>query len=82
MGNTGCTLGAVPIWAFHGLLDDEVSPAGSIEPVHAAPELPVAASERCPAHDVSRCRPRFVGNVAAIGADNDIYAWMLGITHP
>ena len=28
-----CGLGAVPLWAFHGELDDVVNPQGSIEPM-------------------------------------------------
>jgi len=78
----GCALGAVPIWAFHGLMDDVVNPAGSIEPVtdlQSCPSSPArdARLTTYPDADHDSWTPTY-----AIGADNDIYTWMLGITHP
>jgi predicted esterase len=78
----GCELGDVPIWAFHGLADDVVSPAGSIEPIEG-----LQACTSPPPVDARLTTYSDVGhdswtNTYAVGAENDIYAWMLGISHP
>ena len=77
-GSAGCALGAVPIWAFHGMADDTVEPAGSIEPLtqlqHCTTPPPVEAlltTYEDADHD-SWTR------TYAVGAEHDIYTWMLG----
>ena len=75
----GCALGDVPIWAFHGLLDDVVNPAGSIEPIEGlqdcgAPDALLTTYDDADHDSWSR--------TYAAGADVDIYSWMLGFTNP
>ncbi len=41
-----CALGATPLWAFHGALDDVVDPQGSIEPMTALQACPGVAADR------------------------------------
>ena len=53
----GCALGDVPIWAFHGLLDDVVNPAGSIEPIE---ELQTMRRPAMPGSPLRRRRSRLV----------------------
>jgi predicted esterase len=78
----GCALGDVPIWAFHGLLDDVVNPAGSIVPIEGlqgctSPPAVDARLTTYPDADHDSWSPTY-----AIGARDDIYSWMLGYTHP
>lgn len=74
----GCALGNVPIWAFHGEADDEISPAGSIEPL--------AKLAACPSADKHRrtIYPAVGHNSWAqtydLSAGNDVYTWLLGFT--
>jgi hypothetical protein len=80
--SVGCALGAVPIWAFHGLMDDVVNPAGRIEPVtnlQGCPSLPARDARLTTYPDADHDSWT---RTYAIGPDNDIYSWMLGITHP
>jgi predicted esterase len=75
----GCALGDVPIWAFHGLADDTVNPAGSIEPIEAL-------QTNCSPVDARLTTYPDVGHDSwtmtyALGATDDIYTWMLGYTH-
>jgi predicted peptidase len=79
----GCALGAVPIWAFHGEADDVVNPAGSIEPITqlqgcTSPAPVDARLTTYPGvgHDGSWT------TAYAVGAEDDIWSWMLAITHP
>jgi predicted peptidase len=74
----GCQLGKVPIWAFHGEADDQVAPAGSIQPITdlKACTNPTALDVRLTTypgvkHD-SWTQTYDLSNPA-----NDIYAWML-----
>ena len=76
----GCGLGDVAIWGFHGLADDIVEPAGTIEPItqlHACPPGKDALLTTYPdaGHDSWTA-------TYAVGGDHDIYTWMLGITKP
>ena len=78
----GCSLGEVPLWAFHGEADDVVDPAGSIEPI-----TQLQACTSPPPVDARLTTYPDVGHDSwtityAVGAENDIYAWMLGISHP
>ncbi len=77
-----CSLGATPLWAFHGLLDDTVDPQGSIEPMNALADCHVVPPEQAkltlyPDRDHNSWDPAYGG------ADgNDIYSWMLGFSNP
>jgi predicted peptidase len=78
----GCSLGEVPLWAFHGETDDVVDPVGSIEPI-----TQLQACTSSPPVDARLTTYPDVGHDSwtstyAVGAENDIYAWMLGIRHP
>jgi len=79
-GAAGCDLGAVPLWAFHGLLDDVVDPVGSIEPIEGLQDTcsPVDARLTTYADADHDSWTR----TYAIGAADDIYTWMLGHTNP
>ena len=76
----GCALGTVPLWAFHGELDDTVDPAGSIEPM--------TNLAHCPGIDPARAKLTVYEGLFHDGWDqaysgslgDDIYSWMLGIT--
>jgi predicted esterase len=77
--SAGCALGDVPIWAFHGEADDVVNPLGSI--------VPITGLQACSPVDARLTTYPDVGHDSwtqtyAIGADDDIYSWMLGYTHP
>ena len=75
----GCALGDVPIWAFHGLLDTEVDPQGSIVPIEElqACGAPDAELTLYPDADHDSWTRTY-----AVGSDVDIYSWMLGFTNP
>ena len=74
----GCRLGSVPIWAFHGELDDVVNPQGSIATMHQ-----LAA---CPGVSADAARLTVYPGLYHDGWDqaysgslgDDIYSWMLG----
>jgi predicted esterase len=77
-----CRLGDVPLWAFHGDADDVVDPAGSIETMAR-----LQACTSPPAQDARLTVYPGVGHDSwtatyALGADDDIYAWMLSHTIP
>jgi hypothetical protein len=77
-----CALGATPLWAFHGALDEVVDPQGSIEPMRALQACPGVAADRArltvfPDGDHAGMRDPAYG-----GAAGDIYEWMLRFTSP
>ena len=77
---TGCSLGDVPIWAIHGDADDEISPAGSIEPLTKLADCPSAENHRLTIYPG-------VGHNSwtetyDLSAGNDVYTWLLGFTRP
>ena len=72
-------MGDVPIWAFHGLLDDVVNPAGSIEPIEALQTNCTPVDARLTTYDDADHDSWT--RTYAIGAADDIYTWMLGYTH-
>lgn len=77
-----CGLGAVPIWAFHGDLDDTVQPAGSTEPMAELTNCP-----QPPGHPVKITIYPDADHDSwtrtyDLSAGNDIYAWLLGYTQP
>jgi hypothetical protein len=78
----GCGLGSVPVWAFHGELDDVVDPQGSI-----ATMTNLAACSGVPADEA---RLTVYPDLFHDGWDqaysgslgDDIYTWMLGFSKP
>ncbi len=78
----GCGLGSVPIWAFHGELDDVVNPQGSI--------YPMTNLAACPGVPGNRARLTIYPGLFHDGWDqaysgslgDDIYTWMLAFTKP
>jgi hypothetical protein len=76
---SGCALGDVPIWAIHGEFDDEVEPAGSIEPITSLNGCPGVDPERAKLSiypvDHNAWDPAYSGS-----AGDDIYSWMLTYT--
>ncbi len=76
-----CALGATPLWAFHGALDDTVDPLGSIEPMTALAGCPGIPPDEArltvfPDRDHNSWDPAYGG------AGGDIYSWMLGFSNP
>jgi predicted esterase len=77
----GCSLGNVPIWAFHGLDDKTVVPEGSTETVASLK----ACTDPAPA-DVKLTTYPGVGHDSwtmtynLSNPENDIYAWMMSHT--
>ena len=76
----GCDLGAVPLWAFHGALDDVVNPAGSTVPVTGLRSqcgIPSADAGLTvyPDRDHDSWNITYAG-----GGGVDIWAWLLGHT--
>jgi len=76
----GCALGDTPLWAFHGLLDDVVNPAGSIEPIEGLNDTCTPVDARLTTYDDADHDSWT--RTYAIGAADDIYSWMLGYTNP
>jgi poly(3-hydroxybutyrate) depolymerase len=78
----GCGLATVPIWAFHGALDEEVDPNGSIVPVTSLRNECGAADEQA-GLTVYPDRDHDSWNITyALGAPVDIYTWLLDHTSP
>jgi len=76
----GCALGEVALWAFHGEQDDVVNPAGSVETMNHV--------KSCAAHKDARLttypdadHDSWTGTYT-VGAKEDIYGWLLGISRP
>lgn len=72
----GCELGAVPIWAFHGDADEDISAAGSIEPLTNLGNCPSAKEHKLTIYPG-------VGHDSwtrtyDLSAGNDVYSWLLG----
>jgi pimeloyl-ACP methyl ester carboxylesterase len=74
----GCALGEVPIWAFHGDADDEISPAGSIDPLTNLAECPSAEDHRLTIYP--GVGPNSWTETYDLSAGNDMYTWLLGFT--
>ncbi len=77
-----CALGATPLWAFTGLLEDTVDPQGSIEPMTALQACPGVPADHAkltayPDRDHNSWDPAYGG-----ANDDDIYDWMLGFSNP
>ena len=78
----GCTLGAVPLWAFHGGADPVVDPAGSIEPITQlqACSSPTARDARLAVNPDAYHDSAMWAHAYAVGTEHDIYTWMLAYT--
>ena len=76
----GCALGAVPIWAIHGELDDVVNPAGSIEPITSLQTCPGVAEEQVKLSIYPGVFHDSWDAAYSGSAGDDIYSWMLGYT--
>jgi dienelactone hydrolase len=77
-----CDIGATPVWAFHGALDDTVDPLGSIVPMTALADCPGVPPDEAkltvyPDRDHNSWDPAYGG-----ANGDDIYAWMLGFSNP
>jgi predicted peptidase len=78
----GCNLGSVPLWAFHGELDDVVSPDGSIEPMDnlaACPGVPANQARLTVYPGLTHDGWDFFFNESPAA---EIYTWMLGFSRP
>ncbi len=76
----GCQLASVPIWAFHGALDDVVNPDGSIVPVTGLRNQCGVADEEA-GLTVYPDRDHDSWNITyAQGSPVDIYSWLLDHT--
>jgi len=74
----GCALGDVPIWAFHGDADGEVSPEGSIEPLTKLDDCQSAKEHRLTVYPA--VNHDSWTRTYDLSAGNDVYAWLLGFT--
>ena len=81
-GAVGCGLASVPIWAFHGALDDLIDPQGSIVPITGLRnQCGVADAEA--GLTVYPDRDHDSWNITyAQGSPVDIYTWLLDHTSP
>jgi predicted peptidase len=80
----GCDVGRVAIWAFHGERDTQVDQQGSIGPIEALTECtdPAPVDARLtvfPGVGHAIWNPIYE---VALGAENDIYPWMLTYENP
>lgn len=80
-GSKQCELGKVAIWAFHGDADGTVGVNGTNVPMDG-----LAGCPSPPRKDAKKTIYPGVGHDSwdrtyDLSAGNDIYAWMLGITH-
>ena len=78
----GCDLGKVALWAFHGMADDTVNPKGSVKPLSNLQDCPTP-----PRHEALLTTYPDAGHDSwtdtyKVGADDDIYTWMLGTSNP
>lgn len=80
--SAGCALGDVPLWAFHGGLDDVVNPLGSTETMENV--------RACPGVNPDAARLTVYPDLMHDGWDqaysgsrgDDIYSWMLSYSRP
>ena len=78
----GCGLGSVPIWAFHGALDDVVNPDGSIVPItNLRTDCGVPADQAKLTVYPDLCHDGWDQAYSGSLGD-DIYTWMLGFSRP
>ena len=81
-GAAGCALASVPIWAFHGALDDLVDPQGAIVPITGLRNQCGVTDEEA-GLTVYPDRDHDSWNITyAQGSPVDIYTWLLDHTSP
>lgn len=81
-GAVGCALASVPLWAFHGALDDVMDPQGSIVPVTGLREQCGVTDEEA-GLTVYPDRDHDSWNITyGQGSPVDIYTWLLDHTAP
>ena len=76
--SAGCTMTRVPVWAFHGLVDDTVDPEGSITPVK---HLRACRGARAGAQKLTLYPDADHDSWTRtydLTAGHDIYSWFLG----
>lgn len=80
VNQAGCALGALPIWAFHGDMDNTVDESGSAVPINTL--------NACTPPPVDAKLTLYPGvghnswtQTYDLSAGHDVYAWMLGHTH-
>ena len=72
----------MPLWAFHGELDEVVNPQGSIVPMTNLQACPGVTADWArltvyPSLDHDAWDPAYSGSLG-----DDIYAWMLALSKP
>ena len=80
--SAGCAMASVPVWAFHGALDDLVNPQGSIVPVTGL-RSQCGVADQDAGLTVYPDRDHDSWNITyAQGSPVDIYTWLLDHTSP
>jgi len=81
-GAVDCALASVPIWAFHGALDDVVDPQGSIVPITGLRDQCSVTDEEA-VLTIYPDRDHDSWNITyAQGSPVDIYTWLLDHSSP
>ncbi|HEY5786834.1 MAG TPA: dienelactone hydrolase family protein [Microlunatus sp.] len=78
----GCGLASVPLWAFHGELDDIVDPRGSIEPMTNLAACPGVTADRAQLTVYPGLFHEGWDQTYSGSLGDDIYTWMLGFSKP
>ena len=79
--SSGCALGAVPVWALAGELDDVVNPLGSIEPINALSACPGVTADRAKLTIYPGLYHEGWDEAYSGAFGDDIYSWMLSFSH-
>lgn len=77
-----CKLAAVPIWAFHGALDDTVELVGSTEPMAKLAKCPRPPGQPVKITIYPDADHDAWTRTYDLSAGNDVYAWLLGFERP
>lgn len=77
----GCALGEVALWAFHGEKDDIVDPAGSTETIANIQGCPSPPRKEAKVTTYPDADHDSWTRTYTVGAEHDIYTWILGISH-
>jgi len=78
----GCGLDSVPLWAFHGELDDLVNPQGSIETMNHVADCLGGPNERAKLRVYPDLMHDGWDQAYSGSLGDDIYTWMLGFSNP
>jgi hypothetical protein len=74
----GCSLGSVPIWSFHGALDDVVNPEGSIYPMTQIAGCPDVSANAAKLTVYPGLYHDGWDQAYSVSLGDDIYSWRLG----